>query len=305
MDIKGLGFEATIVAAEQSEQWLVDAAQEIYEAAQTKGIELPVFAGGVATEATVETGEVDETNEVQLDTSEVRESLFGQLDIAHAAHEEVVDALNTGKRKNKIEVADRETVETEFAAWLTEDRLGYIAEQVAVGRTPHVVATPNTEVDAKTLEKASRKFGDKQPYATDFYSGVVGQCTPAELSGTNPKNGNKVHFNVVFEEFDDELYGTPAAQKAGLTKLQEDDPFLEAPSMLKGLTHVFTLRKARGGTLSGSSTANLTYIRDYTVEPQPVGYGSCVPGLIVLDGGGLVVRNSHVRRDGVGRALVG
>ena len=75
--------------------------------------------------------------------------------------------------------------------------------------------------------------------------------------------------------------------------------------MLKGLTHVFTLRKARGGTLSGSSTANLTYIRDYTVEPQPLGYDSYVPSLIVNGRGNLSVVRSYVRNDFAGRALVG
>lgn len=256
-------------------------------------------AGSLATEATVE------TNEIKLNTVEVKESLFGQLDVAYAAHEEVVDALNTGREEDRFEAADRKTAEAEFTAWLTEDRLGYIVEQVAAGRIPHVMATPNVEVDDETFEKAARKFGEKQPYATDFYSGVVNQCTPVELSGTDPTNGNKIHFNVVFEDFDGALYGTPEANGTGLAKLQEVNPFLEAPSMLKGLTNVFTLRKARGGTLSGAGTGKLTYMRDYTVEPKPFGGDSCVPRLIVRDGGNLIVDRSCVRYDGDGHALVG
>lgn len=53
MDIKGQGFEASIVAAEQSSQWLIDAADEIFEAAQARGLELPSLAGTLAVSETL------------------------------------------------------------------------------------------------------------------------------------------------------------------------------------------------------------------------------------------------------------
>lgn len=53
MDIKGQGFEASIVATEQSNQWLIDAADEIFEAAQARGLELPSLAGTLAVSETL------------------------------------------------------------------------------------------------------------------------------------------------------------------------------------------------------------------------------------------------------------
>ena len=260
--------------------------------------------GPVAIEAAT-SDEAELTTEAKLDPSDVREVLFGKLDVAHRGHTAVVEALNTGRRKDKFEAADRDTIETEFTAWLSEEKLCYITEQLAAGRVAHVTASPNVEIDVKTYEKAARKFGENQRYSTDFYSDVASQCTPAELSGTDPENGNKVHFNVVFEDFDDELYGTVQEQKDGLTKLKQDAPFLEAPSRIKSLTYDFTLREDRDGNLSGSGVNNLTYMRDYMVEPRRVGHRLYVPFSFVRDYGGPVVSSSHVQNPVVGRALVG
>ncbi len=43
MDVKGQSFEATVVAKEQTDDWLVSAAAEIAEAAKDRGLELPAF----------------------------------------------------------------------------------------------------------------------------------------------------------------------------------------------------------------------------------------------------------------------
>ncbi len=314
MDIKGQGFEASVVAAEQTDTWLLGAAQEIYVAAEARGLEVPVFAGGIATEATTEKDSPAKLNSVSAKevkhTSETRkteELLFSQLDVAHRAHTELADALNTGQQKHTFEAAGQETVETEFTAWLSQEKLDYITAQVEAGRKPHVVATPNIEVDAQAYKQAARIFGEKQPYQTDFYTSIIDKCTPAELSGTNPDNGNKVHFNVVFEDYDDTLYGTAAKQAAGLAKLQETYPFLEAPAMLKALAYTFTLRQAQGEgeQLHGPGMTDLTYVRDYTIEPQRLDGDSYVPDSIVYGSGRFFVSYSVARPSVGGRALVG
>lgn len=247
----------------------------------------------------------EEATETKLDPSDVREALFGKLDVAHKGHAATVDALNTGRHKDKFEVVDRKTTEAEFADWLSDEkRLSYITEQMEAGRVPHVIASPNVEIDSKTYTKAARKFGEGQPYS-NVYTDVTDQCTPAELSGTDPSNGNKLHFNVVFEDFDESLYGKVAESKAGLIKLQEDAPSLEAPTRLKALTYGFTLRAERGGVLNGPGTADLLYMRDYMVEPKPIGRGLCVPRSVVGGDGGAVFHGSNVEFPYDGRALVG
>lgn len=58
MDIKGQGFEASIIAAKQSDEWLIEAADEIREAAKARGLELPAFVGSLAVDSATDTPEV-------------------------------------------------------------------------------------------------------------------------------------------------------------------------------------------------------------------------------------------------------
>ena len=247
----------------------------------------------------------EDTAEIDPKTIEAKELLLGQLDIAYRGQVDTVGALNTGKDEgDKIKPASSETLTSEFETWLTPDKLSYIAKQIEAGRVPHLLATRNVQVDSETLLQAAEQFAKGQPDSRS-YRDIINQCTPAELSGTNPNSGNQVHFNVVFEDFDKDLYGTVAEQKAALTRLQTENPFLEAPSMLKSLTYLFTLRAERGGQLSGDGTFDSTFNRDYTLEPKSFGGGLCVPFLIVIDCGTFIVGDSFVRNDRVGRALVG
>lgn len=247
----------------------------------------------------------EDTAETDSKTKEAKELLLGQLDIAYRGHVDTVDALNTSKEESdKKNPASSETLASEFETWLTPDKLNYIAKLIEAGHVPHLLATRNVQVDSQTILQAAKEFAKGQ-VDSSIYPDVINQFTPAELSGTNPNRGNQVHFNVVFEDFDKDLFGTVAEQKATLTRLQAENPFLEAPSVLKSLTRLFTLRAERGGQLFGVSTSTLTYDRDYTLEPKSVGSDLCVPYLYVHDLGYFLVGASFVRYGFVGRALVG
>lgn len=293
MDFKGPGSrKVSIVAAEQPDEYLIAAAWEIRAAAEARGLVIPPYAGSIATEAAANTDRY----------AAEREMLLGQLDIAHTAHLATAKALGM---RSEYAPASRDVLGHEFKTWLTESKLSYIAEQMAAGRTPYVVATPNVAVDYFTLDVAADKFSQGQPLSVSFYSEIIDQCTPEELSGTDPKNGNKVYFNVVFGEADPGLYGDVQASKAGLARLKRNYPFLEAPSQLKSLAYYFTLRAARGGTLEGPDVGGLTYMRNYALKPKKYHGRLEVSESTLNQGGRLFVIGGDVRMERDGRALVG
>jgi hypothetical protein len=233
--------------------------------------------------------------------TEAKELLFGQLDIAHRGHVLTVNALNINKDKDDIvEPASPETLTSEFESWLTPQRLSYIIKQIEAGRVPHVVATRNVHVDGETLLQATKEFGKGQKEA-NIWPDVFSKHTKAELSGTNPSNNNQVYFNVFFEDTNRELRGSSKEISDGIAKLQAEDTFIEAPSMLKGLTYLFTLREARGGDLSGPYTEMHTYVLDPTI-PDDSFY---TPNLEVDNYGRFTAAGCPPASGTDGRALVG
>ncbi len=298
MDFKTNGINVSIDPARLSNDQLAQATREFAVAAQERGLEIPAFAGSVAVEA---------ASESNVDPADVKEALVGQLNTSFKGYLSQVEQINKNRSKeDKIEAGDEETLATEFDEWLSLDKLTYMtaAQEADPELLFTICAVANETVTPDEIIEDAREFGKKQPYKTTVYPEVITQYTPEEVSGTNPENGKKFKFVAVPSKFTPELYGTINVQQDNLAELQKDAPFLEAPTPLVGMTHLHN-RRAMGDKLVGAGTANKTYMRSYGMEDKPLGWDRYVPGLIVYDSGGLVVRNSDVRLGNGGFALVG
>lgn len=301
MDLKGNGINVSVEAAEQSDQWLIDAAQEIREAAEARGLEVPAFAGVIAVESDTE------VIREPLDRGEVKTGVVDQLTAANTAYTTVLDSLNDArKKKDRIEVADAETIEREFTDWFTDEKLELVAS--AMEADPELrftlVATPNVTATKDEVIGVAREFGKDQPYETYVYDEIYGRYTPEQLSGTNPENGNSVVFSLVPSKFSPELDGSVAQQRETLAKMQADNPDLRVPSVLEDVAHWQTLR-AQGDSLTTGDVFDRTYVRHFDLPEQRIGGWDDVPGSCVDDGGKPGLSDSRAGRDRYGRVAVG
>lgn len=271
-----------------------------------RGLELPQVAGAVAVEGATQADEVAET---LLDPSDVKETIKGLLGFAYSGAQATVEQVNgSRKKKEQIAIAEQETAEAEFEEWFDEDRLAYAKKTMEANPslTWTLLATVNETVTADEFLAGTRTFGEGQPYKTEVWSDIAKKYTPEEISGTDPSNGKVFKFKLVPNEFSPEVRGDVATLKANLTELQKENPFLEATSPLEDLTWLNTKRAVNGGKpLTGSGTADGTYMRNYTLEPKRIGRSLRVPRLVVGDLGGLRVGSSWTGFDSDGRVSVG
>lgn len=306
MELKGNGLTVRVNPAEQPDEWLVSAAQEIADAAKERGLELPFATGVVAVEGAMQD---DETGETTLDPSDVKETVKGLLGFAYIGAQTTTEQINgSRKKKEQIAIAGQETAEAEFEEWFDADRLAYVKKTMEANPnlTWTLLATPNVTVTADEFLAGTRKFGEGQPYKTKVWSDIAKQYTPEEISGTDPSNGKAFKFKLVPNEFSSEVSGKVAIQKANLNELQEEYPFLEATSPLEDLNWLNAKRAANGGKpLVGSGMADATYMRSYGLKPKRVDGYLSVPGLCVFGDGGLLVRRSWAEGGYGGRVSVG
>jgi hypothetical protein len=284
MDLKGNGVVVQVEAAQQSDEWLLGAAQEIAEAAEARGLELPAFAGAVAVEGATDEAEATTTTEAETTTKEV---LIGLLDTTSRGYSAVLDSLNQGRRKKDVLVgASDEQLAEEFEAWFTEDKLAYVT--AAQEADPNVrftlVATPNVLANSKDVTKAAKAFGENQPYSTYVWDELYGKYSAEQLSGTDPSNGKAVAFSLIPSTYTPEMGGTVVEQRAKFAKLQADNPDLKVPTVLDAVTYWQTLR-AQGYQLRDNFTFDRTYIRHFDLPEQRVGRWSVVPYSCVYDDG--------------------
>ncbi len=315
MEIKGNGLTVQVDPAEQTDQWLVSAATEIREAAEARGLEVPAFTGLVAVEGATGEIDVDTTAEIEryeVNPADVKESLLGQLDTAFRGYKTVAEHINGGRKpKEQVAVADQETVATELATWLTDEKVEYIAR--AQGADPSlrwtVIASPNNvEVDPKEAQKLAIEFGKNQSHQaftwSSIWSPILIRYTAAELSGTDASNGNKIRFAAVPSKPTPELYGTVAAQRDALAKLQADMPDVRVSSYLDDLVYWHTLR-AQGDDLAHGDVFGRTYNCHFDLPEQSFGRDSHVLDSYVRSSGMPSVDGSDFLGVHHGRALVG
>lgn len=304
MDIKGNGVTVNVDPAEQTDDWLLSAAQEITEAAEARGLELPVFAGNVVIEAAekAKSGSV-----VEHDPSGVKEAIAEQLGSTFTGYRTTAEQINSGRNdKEQIDLADKATLAKEFEAWFTAERLDYVksAMEANPGLCFTLTAKPNVLVTPAEIIAAERKFGEDQPYATDVWSDILKLYTPEEVSGTNPESGNSVAFSLIPSKTNPALYGSVQHQKNTLKALQAENPFLKDSRPLDDLVYANTLR-AGGNKLVGNGVLQLTHQRNYGMEIQRIDRFVYVPFSLVASSGERNVGFSYARVDDDARVLVG
>ena len=303
MDIKGNGVAVSVNPAEQTNEWLVNAAQEIADVARERGLELPFATGVVAVEGALQAAET----EVEAPAPDAKESLPDQLSSAFKGYSAVIDALNDGRRKKDVlPVVTEEALLAELEAWFTDDKLMYVvaAQEADPNVRFTIVATPNVLVTPKDLIRAAKAFGQSQPYETYVWDELYGKYTAQQLSGTNPDNGNAVQFNLIPSSFTPEMEGTVVEQRAKLAKLQADNPDLKVPSVLDAVTYWQTLR-AQGEQLADNATFDRTYIRHFDLPEQRFSVWSRVPYSYVYVDGRSYLNFSYVQYDRGARVAVG
>jgi len=306
MELKGNGVDVSVNPAEQSDEWILDAAQEIADVARERGLELPNAVGTLAAEGAMRWEESDTKAEVS--PADVQEAILTQLPIAASGNRNLTNDLNDNlpRKAKKFEIVEHGQVVSEFLAWFTDEKLAQVvARQEANPKARFtLIATPNVLVPKDTFKAAAKAFGDDQPYETYIYDPLYDKYTGGELSGTDPNNGKAVKFGLVESTFAPELEGTVPEQRAKLLELQAKYPDVDVPSPLEAVSYWYALR-AQDPQLKGNEAFDLTYIRHFNEDEKRIDGGSCVPDSFVRSGGRAVLDSSLVRNDGRGRVLVG
>jgi hypothetical protein len=303
MELKGNGLTVQVNPAEQSNEWLVGAAQEIADAAKERGLELPFATGSIAVEGAMQS----ETHENP--THSTKESLSEQLATTYIGYNVTTGLLNEGRRKkDQVPIVKPETLREELDAWLTEEKVAYIA--TAQEADPEVrftlVATPNVLVNDRELANAAKEFGKGQPYETYVWDSLYSRYTPEQISGMDPSNGKAVMFSLIPSKYTPGMDGTVVEQQAELAKLKADTPDLKVPSPLEAVTYWQTLR-AQGYQLRDKFTFGRTYIRHFNLPEQRVDdwLSLSVPASYVGDDGKPILRRSRAQNDNLARVAVG
>lgn len=293
MNFEAMGKTITVDPSRLSDEQLTALAQEVAEAVMVRGLEIPAFAGDIATTDSIELELSPELEDIQDLELETRESLREQLPTAVSGYNAVMEALNSSKDKNhRLKVHEAETIESAFDAWLTDEKLALINEiqEYQPGVSFTLVATPNVVTKPKDIIAAAEKFGEDQPYAAYVWTDIYGSYSAEQLSGTTDEDCDTiVNFAFIPNQFAPGLEGTATVveQRALLAKMQTEKPDLRVPSVLDAVTYWSTLRAGGEQLADGGdgTTFYQTYIRHLDLPEQRVDGWLCVP-VSGIDGGG-------------------
>ncbi|HEY4963917.1 MAG TPA: hypothetical protein VIH90_04440 [Candidatus Saccharimonadales bacterium] len=251
---------------------------------------------------------LDEIDRPALETDKARESIFDQLLSSHDVYAVIGDHVNGGRKKGeKVPVVALETAGAALSAFLTNEKLAYVAQTMEADPELRytLVATPNVPVPAKKVVELAKDFGTDQPYETAVWQDIYDKYTPEELSGFDPKKDSPIKFALVSNKFLPELSGTVEEQRATLARLQsEDTSTLRVPSVVEGIAHAMVLR-GQGDSLDSGEVFNRTYVRNFDLPEKKIGGYLCVPGFSVNDDGKPNLGSSRVQVGDRGRVAVG
>lgn len=306
MEIKQNGLEVRINPAEQPDEWLLNAAQEITNAMRARNLELTTAAGTVSLSGKLQEAANQAVESTAMST---KESLAQQLPWALEGYRAVANALNRKRRpRERVVMLTNNVLETEFNSWLTDDKIKYVesAQEADPELSFTLVATPNVDASREEIVEAAKEFGQTQPYPAHVPYKFYAQYSDKELTGTFPENGSDVMFSLIPDKPDEKLYGTVAEQKASLIKLQMTTPSLKVSSVLEGITLWNTLKAQNGDTLpADESNFDRTFIRHFDLPAKWFGGWSRVPHSFVGGDGGPCLGISFADRGDRARVSVG
>lgn len=282
-----------------------------------RGIELSVATGIVAVEGSMAEAEaVIEPSASEVLTPVTKESLAEQLPFAYKGYATFLEIINDGRKKDKIELATKETLKAEYDSWISSEEgldggLAYV--RAAMEADPELIATltatPNVLVTAEEVTDAEIKFGEGQPYKTEVWSDILTrksrgnpQYSPEEISGTDPANGKSVMFSIRLSKPTPGMGSNRQQNIDKLAELQKTTPSVRFTTPLEAAVHVQTLR-AGGDKLVGPGTFDKTITRYPNMKPRRIGNRSYVPCSCVYDDGGRGLGSSDVV-DGDGVVVV-
>lgn len=283
LEAKNGEFGIRVTADDLTDLSLQQAAREIREVAETRGLDIPALAGSVTVGETAGTETIPE----KPDRSEIKTGIVDQLTAANAAYTTILDTLNAAREeKDRIEVADAETVEREYTEWFTDEKLEYVAS--AMEADPELrftlIATPNVLATKDEVIGLAREFAKIQPYVAYVHNSAYENYTPEQLSGTDPESGNSVVFSLIPNKLSPDLEGTVAHQRKTLAKMQANNPYLRVPSVLEDVVHWQTLH-AQDRILNWGNVFDYTYVRHFDLPEQSVlGVGWVPRSYIDADG---------------------
>ncbi len=242
MNSEERGSKINIEVSKKSDEWLLNTAEEIAKEANARGLKL--FFGNVAVETVITNSERDpiETNKLVVE----------QMGQSFKAYDSIIYLINQSKNNNLIKPVGIHKFKSEFKKWLGEDKLAYINQSMKTDPNLNftLVATPNIPLTPRQFKDVAIKFGEKnQPYPTHMYiwDELYDQYTPAQISGSK-EDSNKVNFSLIPSKSTENMHGTVSYQREMLDKLQQDKPFLRAPSLLEVVAYWISL-----GTQTGTS----------------------------------------------------
>lgn len=306
MEIKQNGLEVRINPAEQPDEWLLNAAQEITSAMRARNLELTTAAGTVSLSGKLQEAAGQAVESPALGT---RESLAQQLPWALEGYRAVANALNRKRYpKERVVMLTNNVLETEFNSWLTDDKIKYVesAQEANPELSFTLVATPNVDASREEIVEAAQEFGLTQPRPTFVLDKLYEQYSDKELAGTNPENGDHVILSLIPDKPDEKLYGTLTEQKAVLLNLQKTTPGVKVPSVLEAITLWNTLKVQNGDTLpADESNFDRTFIRHFDLPAKRLVGWSFVPYSFVYDDGRPSLDNSDAYNDDGARVSVG
>lgn len=278
---------------------------------ESRGLEQPAAAAGPPPKgadqpharARASGAEADAAGE----TLGVAESVTLQLPAAARAYQAVAAWLNDNRRNGaQVPVATEERVADELAAWLTRDKLAFVAEAQEADPTLDfiLVATPNIAVDAREIAAVARELGKTQRCETYVWDELYGMYTPEQLSGADPDNGNSVVLSLIPGRLDERLYGRVHHQREVLADMRAAMPAHHVPSVWESVTYWQTLRE-RPEQLADGAAFDATYIRHFDLPAQQIGNFEAVPSSCGGGGGGPALGYSRVQVGSPGRVAVG
>lgn len=259
MDIKGVGYEAHVSAEEQSDQWLLDAAIEIREAAENRGLELPNFVGNMAIKA------IEEPILIESGI-EIMNSIHFHMESTVEGYYSIVNALEnmqTGKYLGLSKKENARVFTEKFDNWLTVEKISLLKHmketQPDIDFT--LVATPNIVIDSADIVSMAKYFFQCQS-STSEWEELYSRYTAEQLSGVDINSPSAVNFLVVPSKANLELAGPISEQRALLLKLQLEHDSLKVPSVMQSMSYWATLESQgmfRGYDVMSEDTTSIIH----------------------------------------------